>query len=113
MSDGHTDVNCCLPLAWLFTGLPLFAGWSVLLTTNLQLALVAVYICRGAAPAWHLSHVEVSNHSTGARAVFYANAWLDVKLGTTTLLLKAGSADAQSTARKKWKLSVQTRCVRH
>jgi hypothetical protein len=66
--------------------------------------------CRGAAPAWHLSHVEVSNHSTGARAVFYANAWLDVKLGTTTLLLNASSTDGQqSTARNKWKLSVQTR----
>jgi hypothetical protein len=68
--------------------------------------------CRGAAPAWHLSHVEVSNHSTGARAVFYANAWLDVKLGTTTLLLTAGSSEGQQgTAQNKWKLSVQTRYV--
>lgn len=67
--------------------------------------------CRGAAPAWHLSHVEVSNHATGTRAVFYANAWLDVKLGTATLLLKAGGADGQGAAQHKWKLSVQTRWV--
>uniref|UniRef100_A0A383W527 PLAT domain-containing protein n=1 Tax=Tetradesmus obliquus TaxID=3088 RepID=A0A383W527_TETOB len=76
--------------------------------TTLQIA----HDNRGAAPAWHLSHVEVSNHATGARAVFYANAWLDVKLGTATLLLKAGGADGQGAAQNKWKLSVQTSDVR-
>ncbi|KAF6256823.1 hypothetical protein COO60DRAFT_1640423 [Scenedesmus sp. NREL 46B-D3] len=76
--------------------------------TTLQIA----HDNRGAAPAWHLSHVEVSNHGTGARSVFYANAWLDAKLGTATLLLQAGSADAHSTAQNKWKLSVQTSDVR-
>lgn len=43
--------------------------------------------------------------------MFYANAWLDVKLGTATLLLKAGGADGQGAAQNKWKLSVQTRWV--
>lgn len=68
-------------------------------------------LCSGAAPAWHLQHVEITNNTTGARAVFYANAWLDAKQGTSTLVLQAGSAEGKQTAQNKWKLSVQTRCV--
>eukprot|EP00775_Hariotina_reticulata_P001782 gene1782-2116_t len=64
---------------------------------------------KGAAPAWHLQHVEVVNHCTGDRAVFYADQWLDAKPGGTTVLLSAAAGDiAGGAIRNKWKLTVQT-----
>jgi hypothetical protein len=54
-------------------------------------------VCRGLAAAWHLAHVEVLNHNSGQRATFMADAWLDAKLGTTTLMLKPTSGKEHSS----------------
>lgn len=75
----------------------------------------AAFCCcnfRGPGSAWHLQHVEVINHSTATRAFFYANTWLDAKLGTTSVTLDAAAADA-APLKNKWKVSVQTRSVLH
>lgn len=60
-------------------------------------------------PAWHLQHVEVHNTTTGERAMFLANRWLDAKQGTTTITLdNSTNPDAAGAAAQRYKVSVQT-----
>ncbi len=64
---------------------------------------------RGLAAAWHLQHVEVTNQTTGERASFYADTWLDAKAGTSTLLLEpATGPGAAAGSKNRYKVSVQT-----
>lgn len=56
-----------------------------------MLMTITAAACRGLGAAWHLSHVEVVNHSSGERAAFVADTWLDAKLGPTTITLQPSS----------------------
>lgn len=61
------------------------------LTLLFLLMTITAAACRGLGAAWHLSHVEVVNHSTGERAAFVADTWLDAKLGPTIITLQPSS----------------------
>lgn len=60
-------------------------------------------------PSWHLQHVEVHNTTTGERAMFIADKWLEAKSGTTTITLQNSNLpSADGTVRHRYKVSVQT-----
>lgn len=82
--------------------------WVAILGNHMYLTIASCACNRGAAPAWHLQHVEVMNQSTGDRAVFPADKWLDAKLGTTTVVLEAAGTEVGGMKSNKYKVTVQT-----
>jgi hypothetical protein len=57
-------------------------------------------------PAWHLDCVEVTNQTTGEKATFRANCWLDAKAGTATLQL--GPSEGAASPPGLYKVTVHT-----
>ncbi|KAK9824333.1 hypothetical protein WJX72_009517 [[Myrmecia] bisecta] len=59
---------------------------------------------KGVSAAWHLQHVEVLNQSSGERATFVADRWLDAANGTVVTL----EPSAGPQPKQRYKVMVQT-----